>query len=351
MIRDHTSQCIFEHGVLAFCLAMAPNLLPYLSNFLRPGSPPTVGSIIQPISRRSNKQRSQRKILTVKQLMSDTADTPSQVPTRGTPPRRPVQPPDTTSLEAGASGSGGAGGSRGATSGSTAEAGAPQRDVSKPPTDPGDTSMDRGGDERSEPEQDSSGWELTAHKGSLGTCERQPGSPKWLDHPDHGECGAQPGPYVFSKDADSDEEHKDVEDPGSNGGSKDTPFDFSQDPAPPSTPRTPTTEDAMDPQESLALTEQDPREALAYHAVVWDKQRRDLQMAMRSGLDYTDAFELVTEDNVAHTQFPVGKLTVMLVWMMYWGKLDQTPCAKYVPSWCYKKAESHLEKLNDPPER
>ncbi|GMF22058.1 unnamed protein product [Phytophthora fragariaefolia] len=60
---------------------------------------------------------------------------------------------------------------------------------------------------------------------------------------------------------------------------------------------------------------------------------------------------LVTEDNVAHTQFPVRELTMMLVRMMYWGKLDQPPWSKYVPSWYYKKAESHLEKLDAPPER
>ncbi|KAG7375325.1 hypothetical protein PHYPSEUDO_001820 [Phytophthora pseudosyringae] len=35
--------------------------------------------------------------------------------------------------------------------------------------------------------------------------------------------------------------------------------------------------------------------------------------------------------------------------MMHWGKLDKTPWAKYVPSWYFKKAESYLETLVDPP--
>ncbi|GMF50957.1 unnamed protein product [Phytophthora fragariaefolia] len=60
----------------------------------------------------------------------------------------------------------------------------------------------------------------------------------------------------------------------------------------PAGPITPGTEDATDPRESPAVTEQEAREDLTSHAVVWDKQRRDLQLAMRSGLDYTNAFSL-----------------------------------------------------------
>ncbi|GMF51870.1 unnamed protein product [Phytophthora fragariaefolia] len=77
--------------------------------------------------------------------MSDAADTPSQAPNCGTPPRSPLQLSDTTSVEAGASGSGGADG-RGATSGSLAEAGAPQRDDSKPLAGPSNINKDRGGE-------------------------------------------------------------------------------------------------------------------------------------------------------------------------------------------------------------
>ncbi|GMF80203.1 unnamed protein product [Phytophthora fragariaefolia] len=118
-----------------------------------------------------------------------------------------------------------------------------------------------------------------------------------------------------------------------------------------SDPYTPGTEDAMDPLESLGLTQQEARGALVSHTVVWDKQGRDLQLAMRSGLDFTDAFELVTQDIVAHTRVPVRELTVMLARMMHWGKLVRTPWSKYVSSCYYKKSESHLEKMDDPTRR
>ncbi|KAE8990079.1 hypothetical protein PR001_g21595 [Phytophthora rubi] len=37
--------------------------------------------------------------------------------------------------------------------------------------------------------------------------------------------------------------------------------------------------------------------------------------------------------------------------MMHWGRLNHTPWAKYVPSWCYKKAESYLDNLDGAPAR
>ncbi|KAE9345236.1 hypothetical protein PF008_g8855 [Phytophthora fragariae] len=72
---------------------------------------------------------------------------------------------------------------------------------------------------------------------------------------------------------------------------------------------------------------------------------------MRSGLDYLDAFELVSEDHSVHPRIPVRELTRMLARMMYWGRLNHTPWTKYVPSWCYKKAESYLDNLDGAPAR
>ncbi|KAE8909114.1 hypothetical protein PF003_g7240 [Phytophthora fragariae] len=72
---------------------------------------------------------------------------------------------------------------------------------------------------------------------------------------------------------------------------------------------------------------------------------------MRSGLDYLDAFELVDGDHLVHPRIPVRELTLMLARLMYWGRLNHTPWAKYVPSWCYKKTESYLDNLDGAPAR
>ncbi|KAE9354687.1 hypothetical protein PF008_g4411 [Phytophthora fragariae] len=108
---------------------------------------------------------------------------------------------------------------------------------------------------------------------------------------------------------------------------------------------------APDPRESLAGTVEETRASVADHAVVLDKQRTDLQLVMRSGLEYLDAFDLVSGDHVVHPRVPVRDLTFMLARMMYWAKLNQTLWAKYVPSWDYKKAESYLDSLDGAPAR
>ncbi|KAE9012849.1 hypothetical protein PR001_g15559 [Phytophthora rubi] len=158
---------------------------------------------------------------------------------------------------------------------------------------------------------------------------------------------AQPGPFVALDEEDADEEKKEDSGSGPTSGSKNAPLDFTQDPTPPSTPQTPPSkqrkhsvssqklqlrpdpytpndEDALDPQKSLARTAEEARASLADHAVIWDKQRTDLQL--------------------------FGNLH-SLARMMYWGRLNHTPWAKYVPSWCYKKAESYLDNLDGAPAR
>ncbi|KAE8969166.1 hypothetical protein PR001_g27580 [Phytophthora rubi] len=186
---------------------------------------------------------------------------------------------------------------------------------------------------------------------------------------------AQPGPFATLDEDDLGEEKKEGDDSGLGSGSKNGPLDFTQDPTPPATPQTPpnkrnktssassrklqlrpdpytpSDKDALDPRTSLARTAEEARASLADHAVIWDKQRADLQLVMRSGLDYLDAFELEYGDHLVHPRIPVWELTLMLARMMYWGRLNHTPWAKYVPSWCFKKAESYLDNLDGAPAR
>ncbi|KAE8989646.1 hypothetical protein PF011_g18680 [Phytophthora fragariae] len=188
------------------------------------------------------------------------------------------------------------------------------------------------------------------------------------------DCSAQPVPFVTLDEDDQSEEKKEEDGSGSGSGSKNAPLDFTQDPTPPATPQTPPSKqrkhsvssrklqlrpdpytpsdkDALDPQKSFTRTAEEARASLADHAVIWDKQRTDLQLVMRSGLDYLDAFELVSGDHPVHPRIPVRELTLMLTRNMYWGRLNQTPWARYVPSWCYKKAEAYLDNLDDSPAR
>ncbi|KAE9266735.1 hypothetical protein PF001_g30354 [Phytophthora fragariae] len=184
----------------------------------------------------------------------------------------------------------------------------------------------------------------------------------------------QPGPFGTLNEEDADEEKKEDSGSGPTIGSKSAPLDFTQDPSPLSTPQTPQSKqrkhsassrkfllrpdpytpsdnDALDPRKSLARTTEEARASLADHAVIWDEQRTDLQLVMRSGLDYLDAFALVSGDHLVHPRIPVPELTLMLAQMMYWGRLNHPPCAKYVPSWSYKKAESYLDNLDGAPAR
>ncbi|KAE9063297.1 hypothetical protein PF010_g29054 [Phytophthora fragariae] len=134
---------------------------------------------------------------------------------------------------------------------------------------------------------------------------------------------AQPGPFDTLNEEDADEEKKEDSGSGPTSGSKSAPLDFTQDPTPLSTPQTPPSKqrkhsassrkflllpdpytpsdkDALDPRKSLARTTEEARASLADHAVIWDEQRTDLQLVMRSGLDYLDAFALVSGDHLVH---------------------------------------------------
>ncbi|POM67781.1 LOW QUALITY PROTEIN: Hypothetical protein PHPALM_16151, partial [Phytophthora palmivora] len=77
--------------------------------------------------------------------------------------------------------------------------------------------------------------------------------------------------------------------------------------------------------------------------IVWDKLRTDVQVLMRSGLTLDQAEYLIRSGQAVHSRIPSRMLSVMLSRMMYWKRLDDTPWTKFVPSWCYKNAESRLE--------
>ncbi|GMF18642.1 unnamed protein product [Phytophthora fragariaefolia] len=175
----------------------------------------------------------------------------------------------------------------------------------------------------------------------------------------------------FKDHQDADEEKEEDCGSGPTSGSKIAPLDFTQDPTPPSThqtppskqrkhsvssrklqlrpdPYTPSDKDALDPRKSLARTAEEARASLADHAGIWDKQRTDLQLVMRSGPGYLDVFELVNGAHLGDPRIPARGLTLMLARMMYWGRLNHTSWAKYAPSWFYKKAESYLANLDAP---
>uniref|UniRef100_H3H8E1 Uncharacterized protein n=1 Tax=Phytophthora ramorum TaxID=164328 RepID=H3H8E1_PHYRM len=66
-------------------------------------------------------------------------------------------------------------------------------------------------------------------------------------------------------------------------------------------------------------------------------------MLMRSGVGYSGAVELLDQDQVLHTKFPLDPLLEMLVRMMFWNKLDETPWTKHVPRHYFRAARAKLD--------
>ncbi|ETP29045.1 hypothetical protein F442_21742 [Phytophthora nicotianae P10297] len=186
--------------------------------------------------------------------------------------------------------------------------------------------------------------------------------------------GAQFGPYTFEDEGSPDDgDSKEDDRSGNRDGSKNKPLDLSHDSSSlQQTPKklqasgksrsqgpvqlrpstyTPNDHDALDVTKRPPRTVTQVRESLEGLPVVWSKQRSDLQQVMLSGLDYQDALDLVSGDNEVHTRITSRALTEMLVRMMYWGKLDQTPWTKYVPTWYFKSAEALIESTDEVPER
>ncbi|OWZ01588.1 hypothetical protein PHMEG_00026990, partial [Phytophthora megakarya] len=78
--------------------------------------------------------------------------------------------------------------------------------------------------------------------------------------------------------------------------------------------------------------------------IIWDKLRADIQELMRSHMSYDEALAAARADAEIHSHLDARHLISMLVRVIYWKSLDRIPWAKYVPSWCYKEAESKLVK-------
>ncbi|POM73308.1 Hypothetical protein PHPALM_9854 [Phytophthora palmivora] len=78
--------------------------------------------------------------------------------------------------------------------------------------------------------------------------------------------------------------------------------------------------------------------------VVWKEVRPDIRQAILAGLKYDTAMEWIGNDRAAHGHFRQPQLIKMLVSMMYWRRLDKTPCSKYVPEAYYEMADERLDR-------
>ncbi|KAE9005147.1 hypothetical protein PR002_g16853 [Phytophthora rubi] len=83
--------------------------------------------------------------------------------------------------------------------------------------------------------------------------------------------------------------------------------------------------------------------ALLPEFIAWEDLRPDVQWAMRTGLGYDEAVELMLADDAQHALFHRDSLCDMLATMMYRHKLDDTRWARYVPTAYYVMAEVLLE--------
>ncbi|OWZ01348.1 hypothetical protein PHMEG_00027285 [Phytophthora megakarya] len=105
----------------------------------------------------------------------------------------------------------------------------------------------------------------------------------------------------------------------------------------------PSMTDTLDPTTAKQLSATKARESLT-QPIIWDKLRADIQELMRSHMSYDEALAAARADAEIHSHLDARHLISMLVRIIYWKSLDRTPWAKYVPSWCYKEAESKLTK-------
>ncbi|KAG6612754.1 uncharacterized protein IUM83_03395 [Phytophthora cinnamomi] len=99
------------------------------------------------------------------------------------------------------------------------------------------------------------------------------------------------------------------------------------------------------PEESpMPLTSVKARAHLADYPVVWKKLPSDVQLLMKNGLEYPDALDLAGQDKCLHTRFHLYDLVLMLS-MMFWRRLDDTPRTKYIPRRYLTFASTSLETL------
>ncbi|KAE9275226.1 hypothetical protein PF001_g26684 [Phytophthora fragariae] len=88
--------------------------------------------------------------------------------------------------------------------------------------------------------------------------------------------------------------------------------------------------------------------ALLPEFIAWEDLRPDVQWAMRTGLGYAEAVEILLADATQHALFHRDSLCDMLATMMYRHKLDDTPWTRYVPTAYYVMAEVVLENWLEP---
>ncbi|GMF33066.1 unnamed protein product [Phytophthora fragariaefolia] len=95
----------------------------------------------------------------------------------------------------------------------------------------------------------------------------------------------------------------------------------------------------------LPLSPAQARASLADYPVVWKDLRRDVKLLMEDKLEYPAALALAGEDKCLHSSFPLDDLTIMLLSMMHWHRLDSAPWTKYVPRRYFTVAAVALEGL------
>ncbi|KAE9049329.1 hypothetical protein PR003_g3495 [Phytophthora rubi] len=83
--------------------------------------------------------------------------------------------------------------------------------------------------------------------------------------------------------------------------------------------------------------------ALLPEFIAWEDLYPDVQWAMRTGLGYDEAVDILLADAAQHALFHRDSLCDMLATMMYRHKLDDTLWARYVPTAYYVMAEVVLE--------
>ncbi|GMF39153.1 unnamed protein product [Phytophthora fragariaefolia] len=95
----------------------------------------------------------------------------------------------------------------------------------------------------------------------------------------------------------------------------------------------------------LPLSPAQSRAMLADYPVVWKDLCRDVKLLMEVRLEYPATLALVGEDKCLHTSFPLDDLTIMLLYMMHWHRLDSASWTKYVPHRYFTVASMALDGL------
>ncbi|GMF46061.1 unnamed protein product [Phytophthora fragariaefolia] len=95
----------------------------------------------------------------------------------------------------------------------------------------------------------------------------------------------------------------------------------------------------------LPLSPAQARASLVDYPVVWKDLRRDVKLLIEDRLEYPAALALAGEDKCLHSSFPLDDLTIMLLSMVHWHRLDSAPWTKYVPRRYFTVASVALEGL------